>query len=297
MCLRFLSLLMTAIMLSACAKTAEPSPFADKHYIEPPKQEKIPASETALRVCADPNNLPFSNDKGEGFENKIADLIAEEMHRPVEYTWWAQRRGFFRNTLKAGLCDVVIGVPASFELAITTKPYYRSTYVFVSRHDRGLKITSLDDPQLKDLTVGVQLIGDDGTNAPAAHALANRGMSTNIRGYTVYGDYRADSPPARIVDAVAKKEIDTAIVWGPLAGYFAQKENAALDITPVTPEIDLPYLPFVYDISVGVRRGEDGLKNQIDEILTRKHAEIDQILDRYHVPRAAAKTDAKEGAA
>jgi ABC-type amino acid transport substrate-binding protein len=103
-------------------------------------------STTALRVCADPNNLPFSNEKRQGFENRIADILAEELSVPVEYTWWAQRRGFIRNTLRAGICDVVIGVPNSFELALTSRPYYRSTYVFVSRKDRKLDISSLDDP-------------------------------------------------------------------------------------------------------------------------------------------------------
>lgn len=289
---RFLSLALIAGFSWACANhPSEQAAVADKHYIEPPKQQKIPASETALRVCADPNNLPFSNDKGAGFENKIADLIAADMKRPVEYTWWAQRRGFFRNTLKAGTCDVVIGVPASFEMAATTRPYYRSTYVFVTKHDRHLQIGSLDDPALKDLSIGVQLIGDDGTNAPPAHALANRGIVNNIRGFTLYGDYRESSPPARIVDAVAKGNVDVAIVWGPLAGYYAKKEKAALDITPVTPEIDLPYLPFVYDISVGVRRGEDDLKNQIDDILARRKGDVDRILDSFHVPRAGAKQE------
>jgi mxaJ protein len=290
MYLRFLSVVLLAVAALGCSEAA-PEPLAEKHYIDPPKQQKIPASETSLRVCADPNNLPFSNRNGEGFENKIAELIAADMRRPVEYTWWAQRRGFFRNTLRAGTCDVVIGVPVSFELAATTRPYYRSTYVFVSRHDRHIEIKSLDDPALKDLKIGVQLIGDDGTNAPPAHALAARGIVNNVRGYTVYGDYSETSPPARVVDAVAKGDVDLAIVWGPLAGYYSKKEKAALDITPVTPEIDLPYLPFVYDISIGVRRGEDDLKNRIDDILARRSADLNKILDEYHVPRAGVKQE------
>lgn len=268
----------------------------EKHYIEPPKQEKIPASESALRVCADPNNLPFSDAKGNGFENKIADLIAADMHRPVEYTWWAQRRGFFRNTIKAGVCDVVIGVPSSFELTASTQPYYRSTYVFVSRRDRHLDIESFDDPRLKTLKVGVQMVGDDGANAPPAHAFANRGIVENVRGYTLYGDYRDVSPPAKIIDAVEKKEIDIAVVWGPLAGYFTAKHSDDFTVRPVNPQIDRPYLPFVYDISIGVRRGEDDLKAKIDEIISRKRKDIDQILDSYHVPRPLnADRLAKEG--
>lgn len=281
-----ITLLALSFLLSACVAKADRVQASDKNYIEPPAQQKIPASETALRVCADPNNLPFSNEKHEGFENRIAELIAAEMDRPVQYTWWAQRRGFFRNTLRAGVCDVVIGVPAAFELAATTRPYYRSTYVFVTRADRHLNIVSFDDPQLRDLTVGVQMIGDDGANSPPAHALANRGIVANVRGYTVYGDYKRDNPSAQIIDAVMNDEVDVAVAWGPLAGYFAGRHHGKLSIHPVSPEIDLPYLPFTYDISVGIRRGEDQLKDAIEQILDRRRADIDAILAAYKVPRA-----------
>ena len=131
-------------------------------------------SADALRVCADPNNLPFSNNRGEGFENRIAVLIARDLGTRVEYTWWAQRRGFVRNTLNAGSCDVILGVPTGYGMVRTTRPYYRSTYVFVTRRDRGLHISSLDDPALRTLRVGVHLIGDDYANSPAAHSLAPR---------------------------------------------------------------------------------------------------------------------------
>ena len=275
-----LVVLMTA--LSACSSN-QISRIEAKHYIDPPKQRKIAASTIALRVCADPNNLPFSNRDGKGFENKIAEVIAGEMHLPVEYTWWAQRRGFFRNTLRAGECDVVIGVPASFELAATTRPYYRSSYVFVTRTDRKIDIRSLDDPKLRELKIGVQLIGDDGANTPPVHALNRRGMVDNLKGYTVYGDYTQESPPSQILNAVENGEVDIGIVWGPLAGFHARKRGLVL--TPVSPEIDLPYLPFVYDISVGVRRGEDELLWKIDRILESRRTEIEKILDDYHVPR------------
>jgi mxaJ protein len=238
-----------------------------------------------LRVCADPNNLPFSNERREGFENKIADVLAREMHRKVEYKWWAQRRGFIRNTLKAGECDVVLGVPASFELALTTSPYYRSSYVFVSRKDRHLDIRSFDDPDLRKLKIGVQLIGDDSANTPPAHALTARHIVENVVGYTVYGDYSKPNPPARIVEAVARGEVDVAVVWGPLAGYFAPRQKVSLEVVPVSPEIDLPFLPFVYDISMGVRRGDDALREELEQVIERRRAEIETILDDYGVPR------------
>jgi len=238
-----------------------------------------------LRVCADPNNLPFSNQRGEGFENKIAELLAHDLGERVEYTWWAQRRGFFRNTLKAGICDVVIGLPSGFEMALTTRPYYRSTYVFVYRKDRGLSINSLDDPLLKNLKIGVQIIGDDQSNAPPAHALTRRNIVTNVKGYTLFGDYSRPNPPARIVDAVANHDVDLAIVWGPLAGYFAKESRVPLEVVPVSPQIDQPFLLFVFDISMGVRREDQDLKDQLEQILDKRRAEIDQILEDYKVPR------------
>ncbi len=238
-----------------------------------------------LRVCADPNNLPFSNQRLEGFENKIAELLARELNAEVEYAWAPQRRGFIRNTLKAGRCDAVVGAPANFELAQTSAPYYRSTYVFVYRKDSGLKIASFDDPPLRKLKIGVQMIGDDGANTPPAHAFARRGITQNVRGYTVYGDYAQDSPPARIIDAVVNCEIDVAVVWGPLAGYFAKRQNVPLELVPVSPQIDAPYLPFVYDISLGVRHGENAFKKELEVALEHRRAEVEQILDDYGVPR------------
>jgi quinoprotein dehydrogenase-associated probable ABC transporter substrate-binding protein len=238
-----------------------------------------------LRVCADPNNLPFSNQRGEGFENKIAELLAQDLGEHVEYTWWAQRRGFFRNTLKAGMCDVVIGVPSGFEMALTTRPYYRSSYVFLSRKDRHLNLSSLDDPLLKKLRIGVQIIGNDQTNAPPAHALTRRNIIDNVKGFTLYGDYSQPNPPARIVDAVAKGDIDIAIVWGPLAGYFAKQSHVPMEVVPVTPQIDQPFLPFVFDISMGVRRGDQELRDQLEQVLEHRRAEIDRILEEYKVPR------------
>jgi quinoprotein dehydrogenase-associated probable ABC transporter substrate-binding protein len=240
-----------------------------------------------LRVCADPNNMPFSNERGEGFENRLAELLADELNARVEYTWWAQRRGFFRNTLRAGLCDVVMGVPASFELALPTRPYYRSSYVFVYRRDAGYEIDSFDDPDLRRLRIGVPVVGDDGTNPPPAHALVNRGIVSNVVGFSVYGDYAQPSPPARIIAALAAGEIDVAVVWGPLAGYFAPRAGVPLRVVPVSPAIERPFLPFVFDIAVGVRREETTLQRELDDALRRRAAEVTRLLDEYGVPRVA----------
>ena len=242
----------------------------------------------ALRVCADPNNLPFSNERREGFENRLAEMLAADIGARVEYTWWAQRRGFVRNTLREGACDVIMGVPAGFELARTSRPYYRSTYVFVSREDRALDLSSLDDPRLKTLKVGVQMIGDDFANTPPAHALSARGLIRNIVGYSVLDDYSKPNPPAHVMAAVAAGEVDAAIVWGPLAGYFARREPVPLAIAPVAPEMDSPSLPFVFDISMAVRRGDNDRLAVLNEFITRRRADIDRVLDQFGVPRVDA---------
>jgi mxaJ protein len=247
----------------------------------------VTAEARELRVCADPNNLPFSNERGEGLENKLAELIGRELQAELTYVWHAQRRGFFRETLYAGRCDLVPGVMFGMEMLRTTAPYYRSSYVFVARAVDP-PIASLDDPALRHLRIGVQLIGDDGANTPPAHALARRSITANVRGYTLYGDYAQPNPSARIIEAVAKGEIDVALAWGPLAGYFAPRQTAALTITPISPQIDGPRLPMVFDIAMGVRRDDRQLRDEINMALHRRRAEVDGVLAAYGVPRLDA---------
>jgi mxaJ protein len=243
-----------------------------------------------LKVCADPNNLPFSNARGEGFENRLADLVARELHAKVAYVWWAQRRGYVRNTLKEGRCDLWPGVATQVDMLATTRPYYRSTYVFVTRADRHLAVASFDDPRLKTLKIGVQMVGNDAQNTPPAHALSRRGIVGNVRGFMLYGDYARPNPPAEIVEAVDRGDIDVAVVWGPLAGYFAARAAHPLTVTPVQPWLDGPQWPMVFDISMGVRRDDAGLKAELDNVLERRAAQVKAILDAYHVPRIADPT-------
>ncbi|HEY1735841.1 MAG TPA: substrate-binding domain-containing protein [Methylovirgula sp.] len=239
-----------------------------------------------LRVCADPNNLPFSNEKSQGFENKIVDLIAKDMNAHVTYVWWAQRRGYVRHTLYDAQCDLWPGVASQQELLSPTQPYYRSTYVFVTRADRHLAIQSLNDPKLRQLKIGVEMVGYDADNTPPAMALARRGITRNVKGYSVLGDYRLPNPPAAIIDAVAKGDVDVAIAWGPLAGYFAAKAPVSLNVTPVTPERDAR-LPMTFAISMGVRRGDVALVRDVDQALLRNKSAIDAALAAYHVPLLA----------
>lgn len=245
-------------VLSACSRTQHAAP-STQHSV--------------LRVCSDPNNLPYSSSHLSGFENKIANVIANDWNARVQYTWLPQRRGFARLTLKQGDCDVILGVPANYEQAATTRPYYRSTYVFVSRRDRHLGVTSFDDPRLHQLKIGVQL------DSPPTHALAARGIIDNIAGYPV------SDPTRNIVAAVANGDVDLAVVWGPQAAWFAKQQHVALDLVPVSPQIDLPFLPFVFDISMGVRRGDNALKEKLERELDKRHDDIEKILDQYGVPR------------
>lgn len=237
-----------------------------------------------LRVCADPNNLPFSNDKLEGFENRLADLIAADLHAQLRYSWFRQRRGLVRRTLNANACDVLTAMPTDADMVLATKPYYRSTYVFVYRTSDHLQLRSFDDPVLRRLKIGLQAIGEDGANPPPAHALARRGMVTNVVGFKMWDVDAVENPQGRIIDAVAAHDIDVAIVWGPLGGYFAKRQKTELTVVPVSPAIEPPGIPFVYDISMAVREGNAALKSELDAVLDRRRQEIRKILDEYRVP-------------
>ena len=255
----------------------------------------LAAAETdEFKVCADPNNLPFSNADGAGFENKLAELVAGELGKHVTYSWWAQRRGFVRSTLNAELCDVVMGVPVDYELVEATRPYYRSTYVFVSRAGRNLDVTSIKDPRLNDLKIGVHLIGSDGMNTPPSLALGQRNIVQNVVGYMIYGDYREPDPPARLMKAVEKGDIDIAAAWGPLAGYAAKISAVRLTVVPITDTEDFAPLRFQFDIALGVRKGDHALKARLDDILARKQPEIRALLESYGVPLVQASSRAAE---
>lgn len=236
-----------------------------------------------FRVCADPQNMPFSNDKLEGFENRIAELVARDVGATPSYVWWGQRQGFIRNTMNAtleeGRCDIVIGVPDKYDLVLTTRPYYRSTYVFVYAKGRPA-VRSLDDPVLKQLKIGVHLIGDDYANPPPVHELSRRGIVSNVVGFSTF--YSAENPPGTIVDAVAQGRIDLAVVWGPLAGYYAARQRIPLQVVPVPSKKG--DLPFTFDIAMGVKRGNEPLRKQLQQVLDRRRSEITGILRQYGVP-------------
>ncbi|HEX5385744.1 MAG TPA: quinoprotein dehydrogenase-associated putative ABC transporter substrate-binding protein [Gemmatimonadales bacterium] len=280
---------------------AEPS----QHQPAPGAAARVvpPAGPRVLRVCADPDNMPFSNRRLEGFENRIVALVARDMGASVAYTWWPEQRGFLRHTLNAHACDVVPGISAGDSRLLTTAPYFRSTYVFVYRADRGYHINSFDNPALRRLRIGVHVIGDDYNSLPPGVALARRGLASQVVGFSMYGNSTKDaaadpgdaasadperSAPSVLIRAVARGDIDVAVAWGPLAGYYAARDGARsghrLRVVPVQGADAGPAGRFVYAIAMGARRGDSTLVAQVDRALAHRRGEIHRILRRYHVP-------------
>lgn len=236
-----------------------------------------------LRICADPNGLPYSNQRGEGFENELAVLLAEELGRELDYLWWPQRRGFLRQ-LREGRCDAVMGIPVDHDRVSTSRAYYRSSYVFLSREDLGFSPKSLNSPGPRNVRIGVHLIGDDYANSPPAHALAARGIVENVVGFSVFGDYAEDSPPRTLVDAVGKGEIDVAIVWGPIGGFFAWDQPVPLrmDILETAPEDS--EMRFVFEMAVAVKPGNESLRDLINQALEQRSQDVARLLARFGIP-------------
>jgi mxaJ protein len=261
---------------------------APVHLVVPPVAETAvdvpPPDPHVLRVCSDPNNLPFSDRAQAGFENRVAELAARELHRSLAYYWQPQRRGFIRTALNAGRCDLVIGVPTASEMLRVTRPYYRSSYVFVSRRGRP-PISSFDDPRLRQLRIGIPITGDDYGNPPAAQALAARHIVDNVRGYPVYGDYSRPRPSWGALNALLDNQVDVAVAWGPLAGYFARQAPLPIDIVPIAGPPD-PRLHFAFDMSMGVRHDDRALATALDDVIARRETEIRRILASYGVPLA-----------
>lgn len=235
-----------------------------------------------LRVCADPENLPYSNRQQQGFENKLADLVGRELGRPIHYEWIPQRKPFFK-ALQQGACDLVMGVPSQFPLALTTQPYYRSSYVFASRRDRNLDVQSFDDPRLKTVRIGLQIVQEGDGDVPPAQALARRGILRNISWYPLNENYLTTNQRTSLLQAVSRGQIDVAVVWGPLAGNFAKHSKVPLRLTKVSPQSE-GRIPFAFDMSMGVRPGDTKLAGTLNSIIRRRQVEIRRLLESYGVP-------------
>ena len=231
---------------------------------------------TQLRVCADPSNMPFSNKKGEGFENKIAEWIASELDVPVHYYWFPQSIGFIRQTLNKKKCDIIIGYVATHELVLNSNPYYRSTYVLVHREGELEGFKSLDDPRLKGKKIGVV------AGTPPVTILALNNLLDNLKSYHLMVDRRYFSPAEEMIDEIGKGDIDVGLLWGPIGGYFSKQAKTPIKVVPLVHETKGPRL--AYRITFGMRQREKTWKRQLNRIIRRKQDEINQILLSYGVP-------------
>ncbi len=262
---------MAALLAAGCGSAAAAPPADPGHPV--------------LSVCADPNNLPYSNQKQEGFENRIASLLAADAGAELRYTWNEQRKTFFRRTLLAHACDVVISVPTALPIVATTRPYFTSTYVAVTRRAGTLHFTSFDDPALQTAHIGVQLLGVEGTNTPPAMSLGARGVNHHIVGFPMWAEGETN-PQGKIVDAVQTGAIDVAFVWGPFGGYFAKPYGASLAVTPVAGDPKDPASKFTFAMSIGVRKDDIALRDRLQSALDRHQTEIAAILRDYAIPLA-----------
>lgn len=245
----------------------------------------------SLRVCADPNDLPFSNQAEQGFENKLAQMLGQSLGKPVQFVWWAEGKTFLRDTLNAGKCDLVMGLPTDDHQygVLTTQPYYRSAYALVYRANAPYAIKSLDDPHLKTLQIGVHAMGDDWVDLPGGATLAHRGIVNNVHIYKLFADYSRANPSADLIEAVAKGNVDVAIAWGPLAGYFATREPVKLTVVPLAHTHAI--LPFQFSISMAVRHGDTKLRDRLNAFIASHRTQIHALLADYGVPQLDLNTN------
>jgi len=229
-----------------------------------------------LRVCADPNNLPFSNEKKEGYENKIADVMGEELKLPVRYVFFPQVVGFVRNTLRAHACDLIVGTIAGDDLVQTTNPYYHSAYVAVYRDGEDFAFEGFDDPKLKEKKIGIV------SATPPSNLLVHHDLISRARPYALTVDTRYESPTHQMLEDLAKKEIDVGLLWGPIAGYYIKRDKLPLRIAVLKDEPDEPRMD--YRIAMGVRAGEPDWRRRVNAAILKRQPEITAILKEYGVP-------------
>jgi len=231
---------------------------------------------SVLKVCADPNNLPFSDEKKEGFENKIAELIGAELSRPVDYAWFPQVVGFVRNTLRTHLCDLVMGTVAGDEIMQTTNPYYFTTYVIFFRSDKGLTFDGAQDPRLAGLHLGVV------AGTPPADLLVRHDLMSHTKPYALNVDTRFESTTHEMVQDIVDGTIDVGFLWGPIAGYYRKHDALPLTLVPLKSEPGAARM--AYHIAMGVRANEPEWRRRVNAAIVKRQAEITAILRDYGVP-------------
>ena len=230
-----------------------------------------------FRACGDPRNMPFSNDKGEGFENKLAELFAAKLGKKLSYTYFPQATGFVRMTLGSYRCDVIIGFPQGDDQAQVTIPYYRTTYALVTKRGSGLEdVVTIDDARLKDKRIGVV------ARTPPSTNMAMNGLLARAKSYPLFVDTRADSSAQAMMDDLARGEIDCGILWGPLAGYYAGQADPPLVVVPLLKEKTGPQMTF--RIGMGVRPSDQEWKRTLSRLIKENQAEINKLLISYNIP-------------
>lgn len=231
-----------------------------------------------LRVCADPNNLPFSNEKGEGFENKIAEYLAKKINKELAYAFYPGATGFVRNTLNAHLCDVILGIPQGNDLVQPTNPYYRTTYAIVTRAGSELEgLTTLDDPRLKSKQHRIGLVA----NTPPGNILAKEGLMSAVKPYPLMVDTRFDSSSATMIRDLEAGEIDVALLWGPIAGYYVKNAKTKLNLTPIQ---ETAGTRMAFRVAFGVRHSDQIWKRDLNQFISQNKSELEKILIDYGVP-------------
>lgn len=233
------------------------------------------ASAAPLRFCADPDDLPFSNRAAQGFDNRIAILLAHDLHRDPVFVWARSRRGFIREQFNKNACDVLMGVPVGMRSVLATAPYYRSTYVFVTRTRERLEPASFSDPKLNNRRIGLQIMEED--LSPPSLPLIRSGHAAQLVGFESFGSHASD-----IVRAVSDRQIDLAVVWGPLAGFYAARQGG-LQLTPVSPQVDAG-VPFTFKLAMGVQKHNTELADRLSAAIHAAEPRIHRILAAYHVP-------------
>ena len=230
-----------------------------------------------FRACGDPRNLPFSNDKGEGFENKLAELFAAKLGKKLSYSYFPQATGFVRMTLGSYRCDIIMGFPQGDDQAQVTIPYYRTTYALVAKRGSGLEdVTTIDDPKLKEKRIGIV------ARTPPSTNMAVNGLLARAKSYPLFIDTRADSSAQAMMDDLARGEIDCGILWGPMAGYYAGKADPPYVVTPLTKETTGP--PMTFRIGMAVRPADQEWKRTLNKLIMENQAEINKLLISYNIP-------------
>ncbi len=239
-------------------------------------------AEVPLRICADPDNLPFSSRSGSGFDQRVAVLVAHDLHRIPKFVWARSRRGFLREQFNKGACDVLLGVPTTMRSVSTTIPYYTSSYVFVSPAKRHLQLSSFTDSALNGQRIGLQILEED--LSPPSFPLIRAGYAGQLIGFDSFGEEEGE-----VVRAVSDGRVEVAVVWGPVAGYFAHKCKTPLAISPIASGYRFAGIPFTYAMSLGVHQGDTALLSQLNASIARMRPQIERTLGTYHVPMTRAE--------